>query len=694
MSTTKPNDNRKSTADAPSTRGINSNAGFPVRGNRISVVILSKDEPELAVTLEILRPQCEASGAECIVVDASEGRLEHIHQANDWTRWIDFKGPFWRSSTIPHQRNAGCRAARGDVIAFCDSGLEPNETWLATLTAPLLRGDHTMVCGPVYAKREVVYSAFNDAADGAVVLKAATANMAFLKSVFDEVGGFDQRLFYASDYDFVWRCALNEHPCYQVGAAGMLMDFGVPSLTLRRSWRYGRGWARLFSLHPERRVWMMKDAPERVIYPMWIVLGPLSLVAAAYRKLRWVPFAWLLVPVLLMARNRKSARPDAVVVDHIVGGASVLDESLRRAIGEMGPVVFLPNDESPYVRHLAEALTELGTPVSFWRVPTGSATLNILLGPVWAILLAWRGVRIIHVHWTYGFSRTSDALGGRLARWWFAMFLRVAHEAGLKIIWTAHNVLPHEAVFDDDVVARRLLAKSADGIIALSTHGAEELSDLFGVTNVTVIPHGPLETASSARARDDIRSSLNVDSRICFSFFGNLRPYKGVETLIAASALLGSSAAIRITGRGDERYVRELAQMTERANSSGADIQIEPGWRTDAEIVDLLAASDVCVFPFQRVDNSGSVLLALAAGRPVIIPDLASLRHLDTPGVFRYDPSDPVRELSAAMAVLANLDDAEREALGVAAREWALSFDWHDIAEQTAALYADVVRKK
>jgi hypothetical protein len=50
--------------------------------------------------------------------------------------------------------------------------------------------------------------------------------------------------------------------------------------------------------------------------------------------------------------------------------------------------------------------------------------------------------------------------------------------------------------------------------------------------------------------------------------------------------------------------------------------------------------------------------------------------------------------LASALAARATLEEAERVALGVTAREWALSFDWHDIAEQTAALYADVVRKK
>lgn len=686
--TPSPKDAKAYAPDTNSRQSIKSQVAPPANNRKISVIVLSKDEPELATSLELLRPQCEVMGAQCIVVDASEGRLEFIHRDHPWTTWIDFSGPFWRSSTIPHQRNAGCRAATGDIIAFCDSGGEPDLKWLVSITTPLLSGPTTLVCGPIYAKREGVYSVINDVPDGEVVSEAPTANLAFLKSVFDQVNGFDERLFYGSDTDFVWRCAQAQHPCYQVRDAGMHMDWGNLSLTFRRSWRYGRGWAQLYDLHPELRMWMMKKWPDSFAYPIWILLGAPTLLAGRWRKLRWLPFAWLGLLGLPLVHNFKLPKPHAVVADHIIGGASMLNETSRRVVGEMAPVIFLPGDQSPYLRHLADALIEQGTPVDFWRGPTRSATLNIMLGPIWMILLAWRGVQIVHVHWTYGFSRSSSALGGRIARWWFGVFLNVAHAAGLKIIWTAHNILPHEAVFDDDMSARRVLAARADAIIALSPHGAQEVSKLFGATKVTVISHGPLEIVSSPAGRDSAREALKVGPRPCFSFFGNLRPYKGIETLIAAAELLGPGIAVRIAGRGDPTYVAHLARLVTTANSAGADIQLEPRWRSDAEIADLLAASDVCVFPFIHADNSGSVLLALTAGLPVIIPDLSQLRHIDNAGVRRYDPANPVRTLSEVMAIDANLSHVELRTLGSASRRWALGFNWSEIAEETAAVYA------
>jgi len=422
------------------------------------------------------------------------------------------------------------------------------------------------------------------------------------------------------------------------------------------------------------------------------MLGPLSLLSRKKRGIRWAPLVWFGILGFLWARNRKAPRPSAVIADHIVGGASVLNETIRRLSGETAPVIFLPDDESPYLRSLSESLTDQGTPVEYWRGPTVSATLNIVLGPIWALLLAWRGAQIIHIHWTYSFSRSSGALRGHLARWWFGIFLKVARAAGLKIVWTAHNVLPHEAVFDDDHAARASLISSCDAIIALSPHGADELARLFGVKDVAIIPHGPMEIATSAVGRESSRKTLDVMQRPCFSFLGNLRAYKGISTLIAAAKDLGPSVAVRIAGRGDTDYVEQLISEIASANAEGADIQISARWQSESEMADLLAASDFCVFPFTETDNSGSVLLALAAGVPVIIPDIESLRHIENAAVLRFDPKSAVASLRDVMANVSTFSESKTRKLGVEGQKWALSFSWNTIAEGTRAIYAQTVR--
>jgi hypothetical protein len=59
----------------------------------ISVVIIVKDEVFIQDTLVALREQCVMENAECIVIDASEGRINHIRDQNNWVDWFDFQTP-------------------------------------------------------------------------------------------------------------------------------------------------------------------------------------------------------------------------------------------------------------------------------------------------------------------------------------------------------------------------------------------------------------------------------------------------------------------------------------------------------------------------------------------------------------------------------------------------------------------------
>lgn len=78
---------------------------------QVSVVIVSKDEPQLAETLTALRAHIEQNDGECIVIDASRRRLEAIRLSYPWVRWVDYMGPLGVGVTIAHQRNVGVKIA-------------------------------------------------------------------------------------------------------------------------------------------------------------------------------------------------------------------------------------------------------------------------------------------------------------------------------------------------------------------------------------------------------------------------------------------------------------------------------------------------------------------------------------------------------------------------------------------------------
>jgi glycosyltransferase involved in cell wall biosynthesis len=101
------------------------------------------------------------------------------------------------------------------------------------------------------------------------------------------------------------------------------------------------------------------------------------------------------------------------------------------------------------------------------------------------------------------------------------------------------------------------------------------------------------------------------------------------------------------------------------------------------EVTSLLAASDVVVLPFRRITTSGSAMLALAHGRPLIVPDLAALADLPPGAVIRYDGSIP--SLAAALAEAARADEPVLGAMSAAATAYASGASWPEISARTLA---------
>ena len=144
--------------------------------------------------------------------------------------------------------------------------------------------------------------------------------------------------------------------------------------------------------------------------------------------------------------------------------------------------------------------------------------------------------------------------------WWFNVYLRTAQLLGYRIVWTAHNLLPHEQVFADDVRARDLLLSRASAVIALSESTASEVRSLGG-RNVRVIPIGPYADPYPVTVtREEARASFGfLDDDVVVSLIGRIEEYKGAEELLLAIADLPRSSRIKflLAGYCPDRSYRD-----------------------------------------------------------------------------------------------------------------------------------------
>jgi glycosyltransferase involved in cell wall biosynthesis len=289
----------------------------------ISLVIISKDEPSLGETLTLVADQLASSteGGEIVVVDASNGRLDHIRRTHeDTVRWLDFQPPPGVRVSIPHQRNVGVRETKGDIIVFTDAGCLPRPGWLERLVEPLQASDSVTAGVSQGMSGQILYELPPEqAGENTYLREAPTLNLAFRREVFDAVDGFDESFSYGSDVDFTWRLNDMGYRIRRVPDAIIQHDYGTSQRQRRRSYVYGKARARLYLKHKARRKLVLRDDPIAVVYPLFLLGLPVTLIFPPYLLLLLIP-AW---------RNR-SLGMARVIVDHLWFGAGVLAELVGR----------------------------------------------------------------------------------------------------------------------------------------------------------------------------------------------------------------------------------------------------------------------------------------------------------------------------------------------------------------------------
>jgi O-antigen/teichoic acid export membrane protein/glycosyltransferase involved in cell wall biosynthesis len=353
-------------------------------------------------------------------------------------------------------------------------------------------------------------------------------------------------------------------------------------------------------------------------------------------------------------------------------------------------VLALPRDPNPYQGLLYGEMRRLGVSVRYIGEPTRSRTLNLLLLPLELLAGRIAGARLVHLHWVFAFTLPGEGrfpVLRRLAYAWFRVWLRTCRLLRMRLVWTAHNVLPHQPVFADDVSARRTLVDASDLVLAHSQSALAELAVLGAVPRRSaVIEHGPLGPAPSAGTLRTPGSpgspGSGDDPRRHFLFFGKVEEYKGVEDLLAAFLALPGDTPARLTVAGQCEDPGLHSRLQCLARRGGGRIALRLEHVPAAEVAPLLSSADAVVLPFRRVTTSGSAVLALSHGRPLVVPDLAGLADLPDQAVLRYNGGIP--GLAGALARLARADRRVLAAMSAAASEHLSQTTWEEIAERTA----------
>ena len=292
---------------------------------------------------------------------------------------------------------------------------------------------------------------------------------------------------------------------------------------------------------------------------------------------------------------------------------------------------------------------------------------------------------ILHFHWLSYLWEDAALKEAILKCFRFALVLRHAKKLDFKLVWTLHDIHPPIPRFE---FIERWLRKSmlhyADAVITHCLFEQTVLVNEFGYKGrVYTCPHGNyIGFYQDDLERDEARRILSINPQgKVLVHIGMLKTYKGIVSLIDAFRKIDrKDYMLLIAGDGDAEFVESLFNQAK----GDKRIRIKVGWIDNDQIQLYLRAADAAVFPFQRITTSGSVMLALSFGLPVIVPSLGCLPEMVTQecGIF-YDQ----RIEDSLFHAMLKIGNIELDTMAANALEIARSCSWENSAKSVRLAY-------
>jgi len=351
-------------------------------------------------------------------------------------------------------------------------------------------------------------------------------------------------------------------------------------------------------------------------------------------------------------------------------------------------VLVYPKESNPYQELLYNQVRKK-MEIRYLVPLTQSKSLGLFFIPLQLINYRIKGYKFFHLHWVFGFTFPGNNFLSKFTSsiyyYFILLFIKIC---GYRIIWTVHNILPHNNLFLNDIAARRFLSKIASIKIIHSPVTIEMMRKYkFSIKNYHVVPLGNyINIYPNYISKSVARRRLKINQKaFVFLYFGKIERYKGVLNLLKQYLSLNNPNTILIVaGQCEDDELRYQIKKYE----NNKRIQLYINYIKDEEVQNYFNASNIIVCPFSKITTSSTVILAFSFKKTIMYPAIGNLKDIP-PNIgckYNYLIKDGLKQKMSWVIQNRNMIEIWNKN----AFNFAKSLSWNKAADKTYEIYKNL----
>jgi len=217
-----------------------------------------------------------------------------------------------------------------------------------------------------------------------------------------------------------------------------------------------------------------------------------------------------------------------------------------------------------------------------------------------------------------------------------------------KVMTICHNVIPHEPKPFDRMLTK-MFFKHVDSFITLSDSVAEDLQRIIPNAKQKLLFHPVYSIFGNSVNKETARKRLGTSTSKVVLFFGFIRDYKGLDTLLEALSLLDENDITAIIAgeyySDKEKYIKLIEKFGLQNK-----VKLFNDFIPAEEVKYFFSAADVVLLPYKNATQSGIIQIANNFRKPVIATNVGGLGEMVLEGKTGYVvPPDNPKEFAQAL---------------------------------------------